>query len=972
MAITSARVQLDADDLAQYAPTQATAPSAPAFRFGFAGKTVPPERQSVAVLPQSTTPRADTSAAPAVPSAAAPVKQAPRLAFGFAPTAAPAPAPQPAVAPAPVPASEPEATADAALEARSALPAEPAEPAAVASAAKPPAARGFGFVFAGSNAEAPPKQAGFGFGPISLDALPVRKVAQDESFVGVVERVSIYGDWAVGSMNTVERQSLKITGSAVAHLKEGQEYTLTGRIKNHPSHGPQLDVVTFEPLIRPDVPSMVKFIATHFEGVGRRTAEKFLAQVKDEGGEAGLEALRLKLVNEPWAVTFESATTRKTSFGDRGASPATAADAGEGPAAVDAPEIPYVERMLATRFGAVRELRNATLKLLAAHLFGKAKATGDKDRPVTEIAAALLAQDPYAPMRTVPGYGWRCADQLGKALNIPQDAPSRLSALADYLVTDECNSSGHVFLREKQLRTRLAKTEPWLGLETLLDHAVASGDLRVDEDAAGNRRIYPAKLFETEKRLAEDLHGMLAEGKPLLTRRTFEQFHAKALEVSQRLLGYQLDEAQIRALFGIATSTSRLHVVTAGPGCGKTAIMEVFSAMMSHKLFEFTAPTGKAAKVLSARVERNGYTASTMHSTLKGSPEGGFAMNRNEQLDCEILVVDESTMPTVELFEAATAAMRPGAHLILLGDPGVDGLAGQLPSIGAGRVLSDILNLPGVDHHHLTATKRNSGGILEAVNEVRNYSLACEDRQGVTFSHGLPSASVYFQEVAAKYLELVAQKGIENVVLLMSRRASNDPEEPTWCTDFANPRLRDMLNPHAVRIPGTTLHVNDRIVIRENMTLGEQEDGGEVRVVNGDTGTITRFQPHTDEKRKGAQYVVIKLDDGRFIQFPGESTKDLQLGYAGTVHFSQGSEYKDVLLVMTPGQPSFVNANMFLTGMSRAREGLWIYGDDAELRKIAATRLPERNTTLVERVAELVQDNSRPTEGAAASEAPRG
>ncbi len=86
--------------------------------------------------------------------------------------------------------------------------------------------------------------------------------------------------------------------------------------------------------------------------------------------------------------------------------------------------------------------------------------------------------------------------------------------------------------------------------------------------------------------------------------------------------------------------------------------------------------------------------------------------------------------------------------------------------------------------------------------------------------------------------------------------------------------------------------------------------------------------------------MVIKLDDGRFIQFPGDSLKDLQHSYAATVHMAQGSEYKDVMLVMTPGQASFMNANMFLTGASRAREGLWIYGDDAELRRIAATKLP--------------------------------
>lgn len=822
----------------------------------------------------------------------------------------------------------------------------------------PPAApvpKGFGFGFKAAAGESPLP---LGFGGMA-------KPSPDETHVGIVKSVAIYGDWAVGSMDTQERESLKITGSAVAHLKEGLEYALTGRMKVHPSHGVQLDVVSFEPHIQPDVPSMARFIAANFTGIGKKLAEKYLTKVKDEGGDEGLEALRLKLVNEPWTVTFESVSNRKTSFGDKNAPPA---DSDNPTALADSPEIPYIERMLATKFGALRELKAAAMKLLAMTLCSQAKALKDETRPITEVATALLAKDPYSPMRTIPGYGFRSADAIGKALNIPRDAPVRLAALASFLVMEECDSAGHVFVGEPQLRNRLAKTEPMISLETLIEYATESGDLRIEEDEQGNRRIYPAKLFEAEVRLAEDLHGMLVSAKPLLRRRTYEQFRTKAIEVSQRLLGYELDEDQMKALYGIATSESRLHVVTAGPGCGKTAIMEVFSAMMSHKDWAFAAPTGKAAKVLSARVERNGYSASTLHSLLKGSPEGGFMVNRNNPLGCQILVVDEGTMPTLSLFEAATAALRPDAHLIILGDPGVDGLAGQLPSIGAGRVLSDIIRLPGVDHHHLTATKRNSGAILETVNQIRQYSLACEDGPGVTFSHSLPSAESYFETVAGKYVERAQANGIENVVLLMSRR-SGAADEPTWCTDYANARLRDLLNPHAIKIPGTaSLHVNDRIVIRDNMTLGEDEEGMDIRVVNGDTGTIIRFQPHNDPKHRGPQYVVIKLDDGRFIQFPGDSLKDLQHSYAATVHMAQGSEYKDVMLVMTPGQASFMNANMFLTGASRAREGLWIYGDDAELRRIAATKLPARNTTLVERVNEKMAETLSNIDDAGAEE----
>jgi exodeoxyribonuclease V alpha subunit len=954
MATTSASVPLDAE---QAAPARPPAPAPAVLRFA------PFRRAGLSPAPAPSPPPVAASPAPASPRAQV---------FRFAPApSAPAAGPVPA----PVAAAPAASTTGRTLSfgRASAAPA-PSAPAAAAPA--------LAFATPAPAPVAAPAQASFGFGfkaagagggaeePLPLGFGGVNKPSPDETHVGIVKSVAIYGDWAVGSMDTQERESLKITGSAVAHLKEGLEYALTGRMKVHPSHGLQLDVVSFEPHIKPDVPSMARFIAANFTGIGKKLAEKFLTKVKEDGGDEGLEALRLKLVNEPWAVSFESVSSRKTTFGDKNAPPE---DSDTPRALADSPEIPYIERMLATKFGALRELKAASLKLLAMNLFTQAKAQKDDDRPITEVATALLAKDPYSPMRTVPGYGFRSADAIGKVLNIPRDAAVRLTALASHLVTEECDSAGHVYVGEPQLRNRLAKTEPTISLETLIEYATESGDLRIEEDEQDNRRIYPAKLYDAEVRLAEDLHAMLVSGKPLLRKRTYEQFRAKALEVSQRLLGYELDEDQMKALYGIATSESRLHVVTAGPGCGKTAIMEVFSAMMSHKDWAFAAPTGKAAKVLSARVEGNGYNASTLHSLLKGSPEGGFMVNRNDPLSCQVLVVDEGTMPTLALFEAATAALPEDSHLIILGDPGVDGLAGQLPSIGAGRVLSDILRLPGVDHHHLTATKRNSGDILETVNQIRHYRLDCKDGDGVTFSHGLPPAESHFETVAAKYVERVQANGIENVMLLMSRR-NGSADGPSWCTDYANGRLRDLLNPQAIKIPGTaSLHVNDRIVIRDNMTLGKDEEGKDIRVVNGDTGTITRFQPHSDPKHRGAQYLVIKLDDGRFIQFPGDATKDLQHSYAATVHMSQGSEYKDVMLVMTPGQASFMNANMFLTGASRAREGLWIYGEDSDLRKIAATKLPDRNTTLVERVAEKVAETLRNLETAGAdNDRPKG
>lgn len=817
--------------------------------------------------------------------------------------------------------------------------ARPAAPApAPAGAAGAPRARGFGLT-----------KEQIAAAGVGISAPPSLATADEVEHLGVVERISIYNDWGVGSLWNQERVKVKLVGTNVVHMKEGLEYLVRGRIKPHAS-GDGLEVTHFEPHINPDIPSMLRFIINQYQNVGVKTATRFLHKIRDDEGPAGLEALRQKLVYEPWEVSFESVTNRETTFGAKNAPP----DDPDNPRPItEAPELPYVERFIATRFGRLRELKSTVVKALSGVLLQKAKELGDKSRPITETCVAVLIQDPYSPIRKIPGYGFMTADAIGREMNIPRDAPVRLSALAGWLVGNECQDSGHTFISEGALRQRLAKAEPLVTCEAVLEHGVAEGDLVVVEDAKRGRRIYPKKLYDAEQSLARDLHDMLLNDRPLL-KKQYDVFRAKALEVSQKLLNYELDEPQIKALYGLATSSSRLHLITAGPGCGKTAIMEVFAAMMGHKRFAFGAPTGKAAKVLTSRVERQGYDASTINSLLQGSVEDGFGVNRTDPLDVDVLVIDEATMPELGMFAAITAALGPRTHLVVLGDPGIDGMAGQLPSIGPGRVMSDLVNLPGVDHHHLTAVKRNSGGILETVDQIRSGVLECEDCEGVTFSHVLNDASEDFQLLADRYLTSVAAKGIENVVLLMSRR--NGEEGPGWNTDYANARLRDLVNPGALRVPGSSLHVGDRIIIRKNATLGEDEEGRDIRVVNGDTGTLLRFQAHPDPKQKTPLFLLLKLDDSRIVQFPGDSMSSVQHSYALTVHSSQGSEYKEVLLVMTPGQASFMNQNMMLTGASRPKEHLWVFGNDAELRKIASTPLPPRNSTLVTTVVDMLKE----------------
>jgi exodeoxyribonuclease V alpha subunit len=378
-----------------------------------------------------------------------------------------------------------------------------------------------------------------------------------------------------------------------------------------------------------------------------------------------------------------------------------------------------------------------------------------------------------------------------------------------------------------------------------------------------------------------------------------------------------------------------VHTVTAGPGCGKTAMMEVLAHVARERNILFCAPTGKAAKVLSGRVRRYGCSAVTVHSLL-GVRDEGYVHDEQQPLEAHIVVVDESSMLDLVLARALLDALPADCHLILLGD------TGQLASVGPGDVLANILLLPG-DHHRLHQGHRNDGGIHELVQQCRRGAVDCQDRPGVRFLRSLPPPDdVGLSRVVHAYLDAVRRCGLERVALLMPRRRG-DIHLPGWNTTYINEALRQVLNPSGKRIPGSALRLGDRIIIRRNLALDEQ---GLALVVNGDTGTLVGCE--VDEAGTNVLHLALALDDGREILFPGGALDSLALAYALTVHAAQGSEYQEVIVVCTAGSPAFVHRGMLYTAFSRARERLTVIGDPAAIQAICARPAPPRNARLVE------------------------
>lgn len=769
--------------------------------------------------------------------------------------------------------------------------------------------------------------------------------------VGYLDRVRIFGDWGIGDFWTEDRGAVKITGQVVKSLNEGAQYRLTGRRKTHQKYGESVDILSAAPHVRLDPRAIEKYMEANFDGIGAKSAKKMVKHAISTGGDAGLENLRQQLLNAPWSIDW-SPVNREGTF--KATSDETAVD--------------FVKRDLTTRLSGVHGMNSLVIGLLARWAFNCRMSDPHFEKTQDPVADSwrLLSRDPYAAIPKINGLGFLLADAIGRMVNLPLDAPQRLSALVAHALKRGCDMEGHVFLRHEQLVDSIRQVERTIDPKIAIDHGLASETIVLD-DERGQPRYYTPDLMEAEDMVADAVAKMIGDRAPLLTsvKGLDDRIQAAFRQGKENASSFSLDPSQVAAVRGALTSNARIHIITGGPGCGKTSLVETEIKMLPGKTFHFGAPTGKAAKVLSSRIAQTGNKASTVHSLLRGS-EGGWQVNQDDPLSGDVLVIDESSMPPLDQYRAILDACNKDMHLILVGDQN------QLQSIQPGRVLSDLIEVKGINHAHLTTVHRNGGGILEVVKEIESGKMSCKDHPDVYFSHGLGDAVDFFPVVMNAYMDAVARRGIENVILMMSRR-QGEPSEPGWNTTYANAVLRDLMNPGAEKIPGSSkMHIGDRIIIRENMTLkqksqssdpfSDDDDEDNARyesVVNGDTGQLMSYELYRGKgkgNQSGAAWLRIRLDDGRAIDYPGEALSKLDHSYAMTVHSCQGSEYQEVLAVLTPGAPTFINRSTLYTAASRPRLKMHFFAEDSVLRKIAATPAPRRNSALVEKIAERLAE----------------
>lgn len=820
---------------------------------------------------------------------------------------------------------------------------------------------------AASPASAPPR---FSFGNRS-GASPEQMalLAKPDELVGTLNGLRMYNsDWGIAKVLTDDGERFSVKGAALANLVEGQRYRFEGKKSEHPRYGLQFEVS----VARPDMDSIhaiVNHLQKNFKGVGPALALKIARHHKSEGT---LDKLKEALIYAPEDVDFSPFTNSEVTLINDSSS-----------------ETRRIQDMLSIRFSGTG-LGDGVMGGLAAYLLIELEKPENKEllESFSKVAAAsrLLDDNPYLPVGSVDRYGFRTADLIARNVGIAQDDPRRLVAMVSYALDTACTAMGHAYIDEANLLSAIKDIDysvnPKQALELAIEDAKSNkekgrvrGGLVVDEGLNGTR-YYPEKLYRAEKWLGSYLGDKIAtEVDPIFTGtedelRDIVDEAVGVLAYEKGIEDYELDESQRAAVEGILTSRCSFHTITAGPGCGKTAIIEVLMEAISIiKDTEtetprpdmnpvFAAPTGKAAKVLNSRIKPWG-EAKTIHSLLAGNQD-------EEQINTRLAVIDETSMLSTTLAHQLLRSIPGNAHVILLGDPG------QLASIDPGNVLANVLNIEGLDHHRLTKTHRNAGDLLKVINEVGKGRCPTVSSEGVKFLRELPEpAPSAFIRLAAEVKDAAKKYGSLSRVGVICPRRKGDRKTPDWNVTYLNEMLRDAINPDdaagSKKISGTSLRYGDRVLITKNMKVAfateadrgvvrrtdeaikQRNDDAKQHVVNGDTGEIAGVIYDEDKPYDRLLALTLKLDDDRLVMFHASEIENLSLSYAITVHAAQGSEYDKVFGIVTDGHERFMFRNMIFTQFSRAKHELDVYGDPEALTRVAQRAAPKRNCALIER-----------------------
>ncbi|KQX52839.1 MULTISPECIES: ATP-dependent RecD-like DNA helicase [unclassified Streptomyces] len=544
-----------------------------------------------------------------------------------------------------------------------------------------------------------------------------------------------------------------------------------------------------------------------------------------------------------------------------------------------------------------------------------------------DASISVVRNQPYRLAADVWGIGFLTADKIAQAVGIPHDSPDRVKAGLQYALS-QSSDQGHCFLPEERLITeavKLLQVDTGLVIECLAELAEDPEGV-VRETVPGPEgtpvtAVFLIPFHRAELSLAGQLRRLLGTGEdrlPAFRDVAWDKALAWLADRTGASLAPEQEEAVRLAL------TRKVAVLTGGPGCGKSftvrSIVELARAKKAKVVL--AAPTGRAAKRLA---ELTGAEASTVHRLLELKPGGDAAYDRDRPLDADLVVVDEASMLDLLLANKLVKAVAPGAHLLLVGD--VD----QLPSVGAGEVLGDLLApgspVPAVRLTRIFRQAQESG----VVTNAHRINAGVPPR-----TEGLPDFFLFVEEET----EDAARVAVDVAAHRIPAKFGLDPRRDIQVlapmhrgpagAGSLNGLLQQAITPARPDLPekrfgGRVFRVGDKVTqIRNNYEKGANG------VFNGTVGVVTALDAVE-------QRLTVRTDEDEEVPYDFDELDELAHAYAVTIHRSQGSEYPAVVIPVTMSAWMMLQRNLLYTAVTRARKLVVLVGSRRAIAQAVRT-----------------------------------